>query len=1076
MRHRFAGLALAILVAAFGVGGSAAFGADASSVESSDARLKRLEADVRAAEDIRAIKRLQRAYGYYLDKGMWEDLAAFFTEDAVANYPAGVFVGHESIRKHLFMNVGGGKMGDVGLGDNRLYNHMNIQPVVHLDPGGQTAKGRWRAFAMFGSLGGGSTWAEGVYEIQYARVRGVWKISKLDYYSGFGAPYATGWVAPASSQAVAASGAPGVAGGSAAASASAPAATKNTSPSSDAPAATRNDIGSSSTPQPAARPRRPLAHPPDRERNRDCDGFPAACIAPFHYENPATPAGGTIWNTDELLPYVKARGNARKRIADLTHRAALLQDEQDIENLQRIYGYYLDRNMWDHIADLFADDGTIEWAQQGVYVGKKRVREFLNLMGPHGATDGVLNDHIQLQPIVTVAPDGLTARIRSRELAMIGKYQGQGTWSEGIYENSFVKQNGAWKFQSLHFYPTFITDYEKGWAKDAQPAPTASTQLPPDRPPTQTYEIYPKAHVPPFHYRNPVTGEPPRYPAKGGPGKELAAASLAPLRTAKSASGSQAADVKAASAVKVTDVQAALAEAERMIARVKDYHELDNLTSAYGYYLDKNLWNNLADLFARDGSIELAQRGVYKGQKRVREFLLAVFGRGKEGPVPGRLGNHVQMQPVIHVADDGRSAKVRVRMMQQMNFGARASMGGSIYENEFVKEEGVWKFSVDHTYNTWTASYDGGWMKGVTGNVPGPSRDLPPDAPPTLVFKMFPVVYDIPFHYANPVTGRTELPPITHLAELQNVAAQSGPAVTPMGAGDTSGKVPPQIAAALREIGPKIDSERTTPLYEPLHPKEPYQNVSLVRDVSYGPHERHVLDVFTAPEKGTGKPVVVFIHGGGFARGAKHTPNSPFYDNVGLWAVAHDLVGVTINYRLAPQFTFPSGVEDLTRVVDWLRAHVAEYGGDPKQIFLLGHSAGAAHAADYLANAANTRKNPNVAGAILVSGFYHLGETVSVWKAYYGEDVSKYKERSSIHGLAKSSVPLLVVDAELDPDTFKPDSDDLAAARAKAGKPVQRVKLADHSHLSELYAVNTSDVTLSAPVLEFIQKTSGNRR
>jgi len=270
--------------------------------------------------------------------------------------------------------------------------------------------------------------------------------------------------------------------------------------------------------------------------------------------------------------------------------------------------------------------------------------------------------------------------------------------------------------------------------------------------------------------------------------------------------------------------------------------------------------------------------------------------------------------------------------------------------------------------------------------------------------------------------------------------------------------------------------------------------------VSYGPHERHVLDVFvlsdTAPDptaavgksqapsgknqaptgKNKGKPVVVFIHGGGFAAGSKHLPNAPFYDNVGVWAAAHGLVGVTINYRLAPQFQYPSGIEDLQRVVDWLHAHAREYGGDPKKIFLWGHSAGAAHTGDYLANAANTHKDAGVAGAILTSGFYDLGDTVSIWKAYYGEDVSKYKERSSIYGLTKSKVPLLVVDAELDPDTFKPDSEKLTQARAQAGRPVQRVHLADHSHLSELYAVNTSDVSLSAPVLEFILNPNGKRR
>src|SRR5581483_9318113 len=133
------------------------------------------------------------------------------------------------------------------------------------------------------------------------------------------------------------------------------------------------------------------------------------------------------WNTDSLAKQVRSKGDARTRLANLTQRANLLKDAQDLENLQRIYGYYLDRNMWDQLADLFAEDGTIEWAQQGVYIGKQRVRAFLNLLGPQGATDGILNDHIQLQPIVDVAPDGTTAHIRSREFAMLGKYRGTGT-------------------------------------------------------------------------------------------------------------------------------------------------------------------------------------------------------------------------------------------------------------------------------------------------------------------------------------------------------------------------------------------------------------------------------------------------------------------------------------------------------------------------------------------------------------------------------------------------------------------------------------------------------------------------
>lgn len=690
-------ISLTLVLAAF-VGFSAPPAGAQDEAAGFAAALDRLEAEVQHGEDVSAIKRLQKTYGYYLDKGMWSDLAELFSDDAVANYPAGVYIGKDSIRRHLHLNVGGVEMGENGLGDGRLYNHMNIQPVVHLDPGGQTAKGRWRAFAMFGRFGTPSgTWAEGVYEMTYAKDDGIWKIKTLDYHSGFGASYATGWTPP----------------------------------------------------EGPPRPRGPrnLPHPADRERNMECEGFPAACLAPYHYENPGTTdSGAHVWVSGDVAVAARSGGaDAGRRAADLLDRATRLKDEQDIENLQRIFGYYFDRGHADHAAALFADQGTIELELQGVYVGPKRIEKFLSTLGPDGGRDGLLNDHVQLQIVVTVGEDGRTAKSRSRELAMTGEFESHGEWSEGIYENSYIKQDGVWKFQSLRFYPTFISDYDVGWTQDARPPRTVSATLPPDRPPTEVYEIFPKAHIPPYHYSNPVTGRAPTYPRDAGrPSRAAIRAATAPVvhpggRSPQS-TGSD-------------DIGATAAEASRLVARVKDYHELENLEGAYGYYLDKNYWNDLADLFSRDGSMELAQRGIYKGQDHVRGFLLAVFGRAGEGPVEGRLGNHIQWQPVIHVSPDGRSAKIRSRMMQQLSFGPRASMGASIYENEAVKEDGRWKFSFVHTMNTWTAGYDGGWISSPGRFVPGPSEDYPPDGPPTLQFQMFPTVYHIPFHYRNPVSG-----------------------------------------------------------------------------------------------------------------------------------------------------------------------------------------------------------------------------------------------------------------------------------------------------------------------------------
>src|SRR5690606_33134440 len=166
--------------------------------------------------------------------------------------------------------------------------------------------------------------------------------------------------------------------------------------------------------------------------------------------------------------------SVESRASLLARRAERLADEHSIENLIKSYGYYFDRRMWDDVADLFAGDGTIEMAQRGVYVGKPRIRAFLDLLGPLGLTDGQLFDHVQLQPIVTVTADGSSAKARSRAFVMTGEFEQSGAWSEGVFENTFVKEDGVWKLKSLRYYPTFISDYDEGWGRDARPAPGVS--------------------------------------------------------------------------------------------------------------------------------------------------------------------------------------------------------------------------------------------------------------------------------------------------------------------------------------------------------------------------------------------------------------------------------------------------------------------------------------------------------------------------------------------------------------------------------------------------------------------------
>jgi triacylglycerol lipase len=276
----------------------------------------------------------------------------------------------------------------------------------------------------------------------------------------------------------------------------------------------------------------------------------------------------------------------------------------------------------------------------------------------------------------------------------------------------------------------------------------------------------------------------------------------------------------------------------------------------------------------------------------------------------------------------------------------------------------------------------------------------------------------------------------------------------------------PDIAAEIRGIGPQIEVVRTTLLYRTLHPANTPTQVQITRDLRYGPHERHALDLFRARDavRAQPRPIVAFVHGGGFRAGAKQLPDQPFHDNVGIWAARSGLVGVTLNYRLAPEFGYPAGADDMELAVAQLRALATDCGADPERIFLWGHSAGAAHVADYLA----TRREPGIAGAILTSGIYDhsLGTAASPWSVYYGGAAP-----SSMPGLLATSVPLLVTWAELDRADFIADGEALVRARAAADRPVASLQVPGHSHISEIYAIGTADTSLSGPVLEFIHAT-----
>ena len=296
------------------------------------------------------------------------------------------------------------------------------------------------------------------------------------------------------------------------------------------------------------------------------------------------------------------------------------------------------------------------------------------------------------------------------------------------------------------------------------------------------------------------------------------------------------------------------------------------------------------------------------------------------------------------------------------------------------------------------------------------------------------------------------------------VSLSSWAAVSPM---------PPDIARKLAELGRVVDPQATAKLYRPLQQTEPYFGVRIERDLKYGPADRNLLDVFMPQATTSGRPVLIFVHGGAFVRGNKRMPDSPFYDNIMLWAVKNGFIGVNMTYRLAPQFPWPAGAEDVASAVQWVSKEITERGGDPSRIYLMGHSAGAIHVASYVSHPEFSKvKNGGLKGAIMVSGIYDLTRRSpnEPERSYFGSDPSRYASESSLPGLLKTDIPLMAVSAELDPPVFVGQLEELKEASCRRSVGCARtLVLPQHSHMSEVYSINTGDTRLTDQILEFVK-------
>ena len=295
---------------------------------------------------------------------------------------------------------------------------------------------------------------------------------------------------------------------------------------------------------------------------------------------------------------------------------------------------------------------------------------------------------------------------------------------------------------------------------------------------------------------------------------------------------------------------------------------------------------------------------------------------------------------------------------------------------------------------------------------------------------------------------------------------------------------PAPLLDLLRHWGPRWQTEMPAArdamfaayaaLLDPAAPP----GVQLLIDIPYGSDPRQVLDVCAPPRSAQARPVMVFVHGGGFVRGGKDQGGGLFANVLHEFA-ALGWLGINVEYRLAPKAAWPAGAEDVRDAVRWVRDHAAEHGGDPQRIFLLAHSAGCAHAAsavwDERLRAAGQALP--LAGLILVSPRVRADlrpENINAAgvAAYFGNDPALFDDRAPLLHAQPDAPPTFVALAQYENPLIDLYALELAHQLARlhdtAGGPMPRVlQLPDHNHYSLMAQFNTTHNPLGTEIRDW---------
>ncbi|MFZ4286218.1 alpha/beta hydrolase [Variovorax sp. HJSM1_2] len=293
--------------------------------------------------------------------------------------------------------------------------------------------------------------------------------------------------------------------------------------------------------------------------------------------------------------------------------------------------------------------------------------------------------------------------------------------------------------------------------------------------------------------------------------------------------------------------------------------------------------------------------------------------------------------------------------------------------------------------------------------------------------------------------------------------------------------IPPSLRQLMAEVGPIWGSavqahvKLMTQEFSAVLRSASRPTCAVSRNIAYGEHARQVLDVYTPEPSQSAAPVLMFVHGGAFVDGDKDRTDE-VYSNVCRYFARHGVVGINVEFRLAPESMFPGGTQDMAAAVAWARSQVKAFGGDPERIFLMGHSAGAAHAAHYAYDQAfHPPEGSGLAGLVVVSGRVRsensaANPNASRVEAYYGKDLDKMNQGSAVNHVGPHCVPTLIAIAEFENPLLDVHCSELfhklSALRQKAPRFLQ---LKGHNHTSMVAHFDTAEDTLGREILAFME-------